>query len=122
MAYFGMTERTFKERFTEHKQSLPSKTSKMCPDERRKKYEHKSELSAYCWKLYGEGTDYMIKWKIHRKAYTYRSGSKRCDLCLTEKLTILEADPQTTLNSRSELNSKCRHNWKYKLRNCVGRT
>ena len=28
-SYYGMTARSFGERYTEHKQSLPSKTSKM---------------------------------------------------------------------------------------------
>ena len=37
------------------------------------------------------------------------SGGRRCDLCLQEKLTICLADPKTTLNSRSEMVSKCRH-------------
>ena len=116
--YYGMTERTFKTRYTEHKQSLPSRTSDMCPVERRKRYEHKSELSAYTWKLYGEGTGFKINWKIHSKAYTYKGGARRCDLCLTEKLVIALADPEKTLNSRNELKSKCRHKWKYTLRHC----
>ena len=114
--YIGMTERAFKQRYTEHKQSLPSRTSRMDPVERKKKYEHKSELSAYAWKLHEEGTGYKIKWKIHSKAYPYRGGSRRCDLCLSEKLVIALSDPETTLNSRSELTSKCRHKWKYSLR------
>ena len=116
--YHGLTERSFKQRYTEHKQSLPSKTSKMDPAERRAKYEHKTELSAYCWKLHEEGTDYSIDWKINSKAYAYRSGARRCDLCIQEKVTIALADPEVTLNSRSELTSKCRHKWKYKLQHC----
>ena len=47
MSYYGMTARPFKTRYTEHKQSLPSQTSKMCPLDRKRRYEHKSELSAY---------------------------------------------------------------------------
>ena len=116
--YYGMTERTFKQRFTEHKQSLPSRTSDMCPEERKRKYEHKTELSAYAWKLYSEGTGFKINWKIHSKAYTYKGGARRCDLCLTEKLVIAMADPEKILNSRNELKSKCRHKWKYTLRHC----
>ena len=116
--YYGMTERSFKARYTEHKQSLPSNKSTMCPVERKKKYEHKSELSAYAWKLHSEGTGYKINWKIHSKAYTYRSGARRCDLCLSEKLVIAMADPEKTLNSRNELTSKCRHKWKFTLKHC----
>ena len=38
-----------------------------------------------------------------------------CQLCLAEKLAILWADPDTTLNKRSELVAKCRHRNKFKL-------
>ena len=116
--YYGLTERTFKERFTEHKQSLPSATSNMDPADRKKKYGHMTELSGYAWKLHDEGTPYTIKWKIHSRAYVYKSGSKKCDLCLQEKVTIAMADPEVTLNSRNELTSKCRHRWKYKHQQC----
>ena len=92
----------------------------MCPVYRKKLYEHKSTLSAYVWKLDGEGTDYTIKWKIHSKGYTYKTGARRCDLCLQEKLVIGLADPATTLNNRTELASKCRHKWKYSLAHCAG--
>ena len=119
-SYYGMTARAFKDRYTEHKQSLPSKTSKMDPLERKRKYEHKSELSVYAWKLWSEGTDYTIKWKIHSKAYTYQTGHRRCNLCIQEKLVIGLADPKTTLNSRNELASKCRHKWRYTLAHCAG--
>ena len=43
--------------------------------------------------------------------------SKRCDLCLTEKLMIITANPDRILNKRSELISKCRHENKFYLRN-----
>ena len=104
--YFGMTERAFKQRYTEHKQSLPSRTSRMDPVERKKKYEHKSELSAYAWKLQGEGTGYRINWRIHSKAYPYRGGGRRCDLCLTEKLVIALADPNYTFKLKDRTNVK----------------
>ena len=43
------------------------------------------------------------------------SGSRRCDLCLTEKLKIMREDPELLLNKRSELVSKCRHKNKFIL-------
>ena len=115
-----MTERPFKQRYTEYKQSLPSTTSKMDPLERKAKCEHKSTLSAYCWKLFTEGIEYRIKWRINSKAFAYKNGARRCDLCIQEKLLIGLADPKTTLNSRNELTSKCRHKWKYTLSHCAG--
>ena len=47
----------------------------------------------------------------------YHPGAKECNLCLSEKLAILRADPNTTLNKKTELNGKCRHTNKFKLRN-----
>ena len=43
-------------------------------------------------------------------------GAKRCNLCLAEKLAILQADQRTLLNKRSEFVSKCRHRNKFKLK------
>ena len=56
-----------------------------------------------------------IKWEILYKCHTYQAGNNRCDLCLTEKLTIM--NNIGTLNRRSELMSTCRHRAKYKLNN-----
>ena len=43
------------------------------------------------------------------------SGGATCDLCLTEKLTILMADPCSTLNRRDEILEKCKHKRKFTL-------
>ena len=43
------------------------------------------------------------------------SGGKVCDLCITEKLTILMADPNATLHKRDEIMTKCKHKRKYVL-------
>ena len=57
-----------------------------------------------------------IRWKIVQHATPYQCGSKTCNLCLSEKLQIFQADPNKLLNKRSELVSKCRHRSKFKLR------
>ena len=49
-------------------------------------------------------------------AIRYTCGSKRCDLCLTEKLLIAKTDPKTLLNKKSEKISKCRHGNKFTLK------
>ena len=61
--------------------------------------------------------DFNIKWTIIRRARPYNNISERCDLCLTEKLMIITANPDRILNKRSELISKCRHKNKFYLRN-----
>ena len=40
-----------------------------------------------------------------------------CATFLAEKLFLLRADPTTMLNKRLELNGKCRHKNKFKLKN-----
>ena len=57
-----------------------------------------------------------IRWKIVQHATPYQYGSKTCNLCLSEKLQIFQADPNKLLNKHSELVSKCRHRSKFKLR------
>ena len=39
--------------------------------------------------------------------------------CLAKKLAILQSNPATTLNKRSELDSKCRHKNKFKLKSFI---
>ena len=40
-------------------------------------------------------------------ASRYKCGTRRCDLFVTEKMTIALADPKVLLNKRTELISKC---------------
>ena len=104
MSYYGLTDMTFKERFNSHQF-----------DFRHMKSRNSTALSKYIHSLKETNTNYKIQWKIHAKAYSYTCGARRCDLCLLEKLAICLADPETTLNKRSEMVSKCRHKRKYKL-------
>ena len=70
------------------------------------------------------GTKRNIKFKsdasmvsIAKKVPTYSNISKRCLLCLHEKLEIINySQPEELLNERSELISRCRHANKFLLR------
>ena len=78
-----------------------------------------TELSKHIWKLKEEGVEdaeSRIKWEIVQRAVPYKCGTRKCDLCLSEKLVIATADPNNMLNTRSELVSKCRHRNKYNLK------
>ena len=92
--YIGLTEGTFKQKFSEHQLSF-----------RNKKYANSTELSKHVWKLKKSGNDQNtnIKWSIITKAAQYSDGSKLCNLCLTEKFFITKAEKSNTLNKRSEL-------------------
>ena len=104
--YIGLTEGTFKQRFSQHKATF-----------KHRKYTNSTELSKNIWKLRDNNQDFNIKWTIISRARPYSNISKRCDLCLTEKLMIITANPGRILNKRSELISKCRHENKFYLRN-----
>ena len=62
--------------------------------------------------------EFDIRWSIITRASPYNSSSKRCDLCLTEKLDIIKASKSMILNKGSELISKCRHENKFYIKNC----
>ena len=104
--YIGLTENTFKQRYFNHVQSF-----------KNPKYENSTELSKYIWQLKRNNDNFNIKWSIIQRSQAYSNKTKRCNLCLTEKLSILNADKAKTLNKRSELVSKCRHENKYYLSN-----
>ena len=54
---------------------------------------------------------------MEEKAQPYQNCYNRCNLCLEEKIALLQANPANTLNQTTELVSKCRHKAKYKLKN-----
>ena len=96
--YIGITEHSFKKRFSNHKKSF-----------NLKKYEKETELSKYIWKLKEDGKSPSIKWSIVKRVNSTPNKSF-CKLCLMEKLFIIKyLDDNNMLNKRSELISKCRH-------------
>ena len=103
--YIGCCETEFKKRYYNH-----------CVSFNNRNKSNATELSKSVWKFKDQGIDPIITWSIIRKAPPFQCGAKRCNLCLYEKLSILLSDPNSLLNKRSELISKCRHKNKYKLR------
>ena len=93
-----MTKGPFKDRHYTHESSF------RCPQ-----YKNSTELSKKVWELKENNINFSIKWKILKKAKAFSAGSKRCDLCLTEKHLIITSKLKNLLNSRNELISKCRH-------------
>ena len=58
----------------------------------------------------------QIFWKIKGVYRSYNPISKGCNLCLTEKLEMLDNPDRNLLNKRSEIISQCRHKNKYRLK------
>ena len=88
--YIGMTENTFKTRYTLHKSSL-----------RHSKNRNQTELSNLIWSLTDKGTDYKLTWKIIDQARPYQPGKRTCNLCLSEKFHILVGSH--LINRKTEL-------------------
>jgi hypothetical protein len=96
--YVGHTEGEFKTRYNGDTSSF-----------RNSRYKHATELSKYVWHLKESSVKYSIKWRIMKKCKSYSNKTKRCNLCLYEKFRIIYYPKLSSLNSRNELLSKCRH-------------
>ena len=101
--YYGTCEGEFKSRSNNHTKSFRDRGNE-------------TELSKYIWQLKDESKSYNISWSIFMYATPYKCGTRRCDLCLTEKYVIARADQEHLLNKRTEIISKCRHRNKYLIK------
>jgi hypothetical protein len=102
--YYGLTEGPFKTRFNAHTHSFRTESTRK-----------ETELSKYVWELKDQALEYDIKWNIAQRTVPYKCGTRRCDVCLSEKMMIATADPTTMLNKRAEIVSTCRHRAKFRL-------
>ena len=105
--YLGLTEGEFKTRYYKHSQSF-----------RTKSYPNSTTLSSYVLEVKTEQNEIPnLNWKIVRPVPAYSNITKRCMLCLYEKLLIATyPSREELLNKRSELVSKCRHKNKFLLK------
>ena len=81
------------------------------------KYQTDTELSNEYWNIISANKTSSISWEILGTHKSYNQSSKRCLLCLNEKLAIALHRDDNMLNKRSEVISKCRHRNKYMLAN-----
>ena len=103
--YVGLTANAFKQRWYGHNHTF--------------KYESKrasTELSNHVWDLQTKDIQPNLTWEIIDHTRPYVNRSKKCNLCLTEKLHIITSELDL-VNKRSELISKCRHNNKFIIKN-----
>ena len=82
--YYGTCEKTFKERYNNHTATF-----------RNKSKQKSTELSKHIWELKGNSIQHRISWDIASRARPYNGCTRKCDLCLTEKLTITKVDPSS---------------------------
>ena len=107
-AYIGLCDTTFKLRYRNHVCSF-----------RNERYKHATELSKYIWSLKDQNIKYDIKWRKVKQARAYSNVTKRCNLCLWEKVFILCKPEMSTLNTRNEFTTCCRHARKFLLKNVI---
>ena len=79
--YHGLTEGTFKQRHSGHKSDFKPTGKK-----------NSTALSKFIHEERDAGRETKVTWSITKKAQKYRTGARKCDLCLTEKLVILKCN------------------------------
>ena len=97
-SYVGLTENTFKDRWTKHKSSFKTRNPK-----------NASGLSRYVWDLEDQKIGFGIKWNILSKAKPFDPASGVCRLCIREKYFIIFQPEMATINSRNEIAGPCLH-------------
>ena len=87
---------------------------------KHKRYSSKTTLSSYMWHLKSVSSETRnLNWSVLRCIPPYSNISKKCLLCLYEKLEIVTHHNQKELfNKRSELLCKCLHANRFLLKNC----
>ena len=102
--YYGASETVFKLRYANHKKRFNNI-----------KYLTDTELSNEYWNIIAANKTSNISWEILGTQKSYSQSSKRCLLCLNEKLAIALHKGDNILKKRSEIISKCRYRNKYRL-------
>ena len=82
-----------------------------------RKYENSSEITKEVWKIKDQGGEPIVTWRIIKHCPAYNPISKRCTLCLSEKLHVAEYEGDNLLNKREEIISDCRHQNEFMLLN-----
>ena len=72
--YYGTSNGEFKYRYNNHTNPFQNQD-----------YENKTELSKHIQQLKRNEIEFNLKWSIAAYATPYRCGTRKCDLCLTEK-------------------------------------
>ena len=103
--YKGSCKTSFKKSYSNHKKSFKVPF-----------YKHYTKLSTEYWNLKMRQLNPQKSWKIKGICKSYNPTSKRCNLCFTEKLEILDDPDRNMLNKISEIISQCRYKIKVRLK------
>ena len=89
--YKGICETTFKKRYANHKKSFNLIKSKI-----------DAILSIEYWTLKQKRKAPRLTWEIKGQCKAYNPTLKKCNICLNEKLAIIDDLDKNLLNKRSE--------------------
>ena len=103
--YKGICATTWKERFANHNKAFNNA-----------RYQTDSELAMEVWRIKRNNMQFNIKWKKVRNFPSYTPESKKCFLCMNEKLEIARHEEDNLLNKRNEIISRCLHRSRFKLK------
>ena len=95
--YYGICETTFKLRYANHKKSFSHRNRKS-----------DTELSNAFQRIKYNKHNANITWEILDRHNAYNTSSKRCSLCLNDKLQIALYRNNNMLNRRTEIINNCR--------------
>ena len=73
--YTGLTSNTFKKRYYAHRSTFENED-----------HENPTTLSSHIWDLKNKNKNYNIKWSIIDRAKNFNPATKKCRLCLKEKI------------------------------------
>ena len=96
--YVGLCSTPFWQRYANHRTSFTNF-----------KHAHETTLSTFIWDLKSKDIHFVIDWKIIDRGKPYNPITGECQLCLKEKYFIIFKPEISTLNSRNELGSNCKH-------------
>ena len=85
----GLCETTFQKRYANHKKSFNLSNSK-----------NDTTLSKEYWNLKQKQQARKITWEIKGQYKAYKPTLKKCNLCLNEKLSIIDHPDKNILNKR----------------------
>ena len=72
-------------------------------------------LSAKVKELNENNINHKVEFNFLETKQSYKPESKRCSLCIAESYHISYSKLENMLNSKTEINGKCRHRSKYKI-------
>ena len=109
--YIGLTTQKLFDRINGHRQTFRASYKR-----------NATALSAFIWdrqinidSATKDIKEPEIKWSVMKKCTTYKPGQRYCDLCITEKLLIIQnAKNPKAINKKQDIINKCTHMTQFK--------